>query len=516
MARPQVVGTPTTAVQTNGTTISIPVPSGTQEGDVLAVAIRGQSNAATVDLTNANFTRVGPAFVANSANGRITGWHLKRVTATPEPASYTFTSTSSSNRIVAGMMIIRPASPASPVSATIDVASTDYTGTSTTNGVTAVGLNASANNELALVVGAAEPSAGQAHVPTVLPIGWTNVFAHTSPASGDTGVSRSYIWVGKKDQDAGGTGSAAFAWAANLNGRAAQMIVFKEGDVPDILGHEIGIYNGTDLDTANLYVYDGTDLQPVTDLYRLPPENQQHTIADMLLDTPFYWSHRGGSLNWPEMTMRAYTNSIWWGVKCLEVSVHRSSDGVFIMNHDTDLTRTTAATHVIASTASSTLLGIPVDTPVTGGVIGRLEDLLDTYGQTNVLIIDDKTFTNMTPMLDLIEAHIPDATDRVIIKSYAGTGGNGWAATAKARGFTTWGYIDAGQIGTAVLTNCDMIGMDVNAPSGEWTTAVATGKPVVGYLITNTTQASTAISRGAAGLQVANVTGIIPAINNVF
>lgn len=222
--RPVIVGSPTTAVQDSGTQITVPVPSGTQNGDLLFVVIRGQSNAAAADILNANFTRIGPAFVASSADGRVFGMFVKRVTASAEPASYVFTSASTSNRIVASMSIIRPTATGTGV----DVASSSYAGTDITNGREAASLTATGPNGLAIFVGAAELTAGQAHVPVSTPSGFTQVVAAVSPSSGDTGVSRTYLWMGRKNVEAGATGAAQIVWGALVNGRAAQMVVFKQ------------------------------------------------------------------------------------------------------------------------------------------------------------------------------------------------------------------------------------------------------------------------------------------------
>lgn len=268
---------------------------------------------------------------------------------------------------------------------------------------------------------------------------------------------------------------------------------------------------------TDLSIWDGSEEVPAQ-YFCLP--TQTYSIADMdddlANDRMVYWAHRGGSLDWSEMTLRAYTNAIWWGVKVLEVSVWLTDDDVFVANHDEDLDRTTALNGNVSAYDWSELEGEPVTVPVAGGVLMRLEELLDTYGQTHVLVIEDKTYANMTAMLDLIEAHIPDATDRVIIKS-TGAGSTTFPIAAHARGFKTWGYFYDGEASTqsAKMTNYDYLGLNYNASSGNWTTMLTYGKPVFAHVVPTAVDAAAAIAKGAVGLQCSKVTEIVPPVNNI-
>src|SRR5690606_25177983 len=103
-----------------------------------------------------------------------------------------------------------------------------------------------------------------------------------------------------------------------------------------------------------------------------------------------YWAHRGGSANFSEMTMRAYTNAIWHGAKVLEYSARRTADGVWIGMHDSTLDRTTALSGNVSSFNWEDLEGVAVDTPVAdGGTISRIEDLISAYPNF-ILMFDDK------------------------------------------------------------------------------------------------------------------------------
>lgn len=176
------------------------------------------------------------------------------------------------------------------------------------------------------------------------------------------------------------------------------------------------VWNGTAQVPATVRLWTGTQEVPVSRVLSLP--HRSYSISQMEADIQagrdVYWSHRGGSLNWPEMSMRAYTNSVWYGAKALEISIHWSSDGVPIMSHDATMTRTTTSSATIASTPASSLLGTPIDVPVTGGVTGRLEDVLSAYPNL-VLVVDNKPQTNRSEFMDLLKT-VPNWQDRIIIK----------------------------------------------------------------------------------------------------
>ena len=51
-------------------------------------------------------------------------------------------------------------------------------------------------------------------------------------------------------------------------------------------------------------------------------------VSDLRSADPFYVAHRGGSRDWPEMSMAAYRAAVGLGVDALEISLARTSDGV--------------------------------------------------------------------------------------------------------------------------------------------------------------------------------------------
>jgi hypothetical protein len=232
---------------------------------------------------------------------------------------------------------------------------------------------------------------------------------------------------------------------------------------------------------------------------------------------PVHWAHRGGSANWSEMTMYAYDNAVDAGARCLEVSVHRSSDGVWIMSHDSTLTRVTAETYTISSTSSSTLLGIPVDTPGSGGVIGRLEDLLTAYPD-RVLLVDNKPGSFFDDFLDLLET-VPDCYNQIIVKLDGQFGSLANFQAAQARGFKTCGYWYPNNYAAnlpAKAPYCDYIGMQYDASESEWDDIFAYGKPVWGHVIQNSTQYNLCVAAGCDIFQLADVEGLMPPWNVAY
>ena len=65
-----------------------------------------------------------------------------------------------------------------------------------------------------------------------------------------------------------------------------------------------------------------------------------YVSIDTMLTTPgFAVAHRGGSLSWPEVSMRAYTAAVTHGIGALEISCQQTADGVWVLNHDQTLQR---------------------------------------------------------------------------------------------------------------------------------------------------------------------------------
>lgn len=245
------------------------------------------------------------------------------------------------------------------------------------------------------------------------------------------------------------------------------------------------------------------------------------SITDMLATANFKVAHRGGSNSFPEMSLHAYTQSILRNYKALEISLARTSDGVWFGLHDQTLDRTSGVTGVTASALTWAQVqtyqisaGLPAGQ--TAKPYMRWEQIIAAYGQTHVLFIDVKyAVAYRTELLDLMDA-VPGGKTRFVAK-YFGVEGNtagttGWAADARARGYKTWGYFyetDLANLPT-YQGRWDILGMEYGASASAWTTILAYGKPVIAHICPDQTAVNTAQSKGAVGYMVSG-TGIVTA-----
>ena len=210
--------------------------------------------------------------------------------------------------------------------------------------------------------------------------------------------------------------------------------------------------------------------------------------------------HRGmsGAGDVVEHTMAAYTRAVECGVDALEISCHRTSDGVWLASHDSTLARlggpSTPIRDMTWAQVLSAFAARPEATPVT------LKDYLATYGATHVTIFDPKTEMARS---DEYLALLAPYKDRVIIKAFADAG---WLfAKVKQAGWATWGYAYARNRGQTWYpdfvqgTNLDFLSMEWDASDDVWSPLVATGKPVIAHIPASVAQAAEGARKGAAG-----------------
>lgn len=210
--------------------------------------------------------------------------------------------------------------------------------------------------------------------------------------------------------------------------------------------------------------------------------------------------HRGmsGAGDVVEHTMAAYTRAVECGVDALEISCHRTSDGVWFASHDSTLERlggpSTPIKNMTWAQVQAAFAARPEAQPVT------LKDYLATYGSTHVTIFDPKTeMARSDEYLGLLK----DYKDRVVIKAFADAG---WLfAKVKQAGWATWGYAYARNRGQTwyadfvQATNLDFLSMEWDASDDVWAPLVATGKPVIAHIPASVAQAAEGARKGAAG-----------------
>lgn len=232
------------------------------------------------------------------------------------------------------------------------------------------------------------------------------------------------------------------------------------------------------------------------------------SIDAMVAQRGFLVAHRGGSASWPEMSMRAYTNSVAHGAGALEVSTHRTSDGVWVLAHDQNLKRVDPSA---PSTPIAQMTWAEVQRYRTSGErILRVEEYLEVYGSSHVTVLDPKYSADQ--WADLARLLPEDAKSRVIWKS---AGDATWlAAQWKASGWRCWGYAYAQHADDGSLdkwaASWDYLGFPWDATPAQWSKALSLGKPVWAHICPSKAAYDQGISRGAAGCMVSGVADVLP------
>lgn len=253
----------------------------------------------------------------------------------------------------------------------------------------------------------------------------------------------------------------------------------------------------------------------------VPIPDGYKSVDDMLSHREFYWSHRGGSGSYPEHALWSYTQSVIRRFGGLEVSLARSSDGVWFGLHDQDINRSSGVT---GQPNANAMTWAQIQTyQIVIGATGaprpymRIEQILNAYGKSHVLILDPKYEVNNTSaLLDVLKAFYgtdAEANKHVIMKSY-GVGSGGFRNTVVSRGFKTWGYFyhtdSTGYVTNA--PNWDIIGLNFDADQSYWDQlmAAAPGKRVVAHILPTNSSVVQARAKGATGFQCAGVAQISP------
>ena len=231
-------------------------------------------------------------------------------------------------------------------------------------------------------------------------------------------------------------------------------------------------------------------------------------VARWLAQTPFFVAHRGGDASWVEGTADAYQNAVKWNPDlALEVPVWRSADGVWVVSEEPTTGRVFNADDTISSTTWATLSTLR--TKRGNFPMARLEnDILEPYGSTRILFIDNKADLHVTEFFDLLDSYA--GPSRYISKGFYASKNS--ALEARCRGYLTWGYYGTGDMSHFADTQArfDLLGLDYSAPSTDFATMSATGKPVIAYLIGNQAAEASAVGVGASGFMVSAVREVVP------
>lgn len=247
-----------------------------------------------------------------------------------------------------------------------------------------------------------------------------------------------------------------------------------------------------------------------------PTASSRDLVAEFLTARPFYISHRLGGTEYPEFTQAGLDASLRAGFKALEVSLRRCGSSEYVMIHDWTTERTVPGTNYpIWSTPWDTLKTLRQ----ASGPFLRFTDLLEQLPDDVILAIDHKVTSSkqaanssdLQAELDLYTL-LDDAFDgrperRVLWKCFVNAGS---VDRAKARGYRTMCMLYPNELASADTSRWDVLGMEWNAPAASWQQLAATGKPTIAHIITNASQAQTALGKGANGLMASTPSTVHP------
>lgn len=235
-------------------------------------------------------------------------------------------------------------------------------------------------------------------------------------------------------------------------------------------------------------------------------------VFEMLRTPGATWAHRGGSLNWPEMSEYAYDQAVLKGYGALEFSAHKTLDNVWMGSHNPSLNDTAQTTGL---PAISTMTWAQVQTYMnsknsngTPRPYYRLDAFLDKFTPTHVCLVDPKSdIADITAFLNLLDAH--GGPSKIIVKCWGGDQlGANLADAARLRGYQTWGFMYATDNVSLWQVHYSILGMEISAAQADWDLITGFGKPVTGHIAQNQSNYNTARTKGAEMVQCADVAGI--------
>jgi hypothetical protein len=239
-----------------------------------------------------------------------------------------------------------------------------------------------------------------------------------------------------------------------------------------------------------------------------PTRTTGHPMLDRwITHRPLYVAHRGGDADWVEGTADAYRKAAGWNPQlALEVPVWRTSDGVWVVSHDSTTGRVFDKNLDIRASAWSELSKL--STKIGDLPMARLvNDILIPYGSTRILFIDNKADAHVRAFFGLLDSYAGNT--RYVSKGYYTS--KNTATEARKRGYLTWGYYNDGDMGkfAATQSRFDLLGLNYSAPASDFAAMSATGKPVLADVVANRSSASSASCKGASGFVVSGVREVV-------
>lgn len=310
--------------------------------------------------------------------------------------------------------------------------------------------------------------------------------APTAPAEGE------YVLVAGPAGPAGADGADG---ASAYETAVAQGFVGTEAEWLDSLQTDAQAYTDTAVAAEETRAEDTYATQAV------------RTVAQHTATTPFRIAHRGSGGEFPEHTVAAYEAAGAAGAQAIEISVHTTADGVPVCFHDVTLDRMTDWTGPIASWTYAALrerVKIKAWELLGAGwsdqAIPTLREVLDRLLGKVVIFLEAKSSAAVVPVQNLLTASYPGANKSVVWKNYYTNNSFPWA---KANGYTTWGYVDAGTSDAqmdAVDATIDMWGVPHTMTDARIAAVVARGKPVICWEVHRRSDVTRLTGLGVQGL----------------
>lgn len=226
----------------------------------------------------------------------------------------------------------------------------------------------------------------------------------------------------------------------------------------------------------------------------------------MLNKGSLYIAHRGGSVDYVEFTAAAYAACHALNIEAIEMSVWRTSDGVYVLHHDQNTSRVFGDSYDIPTTPWSTLSGLT--TLVGGHPLARFDAELAKYAGNKVIFIENKAGTNNSLLLDYLDT-FSNATGHFVLKGYYN---NAMAVAARLRGYSTWGYYYEPDLVNLDATHdkFDILSLEFNDSAPAWAQILAKGKLVTGHVCLSLANVNQAFASGANGVMTGKIATVVP------
>lgn len=284
-----------------------------------------------------------------------------------------------------------------------------------------------------------------------------------------------------------------------------------------ILLSDLDYWDGSTLiPGVTLGYWDGEEMLDIDEPLLVIPRGYEN-VDDMLSRPMVYMAHRGGSVEWPEMSLRAYTQAVIEGFGCLEFSAARTSDGVIIGCHDATLNRVVGLPGTDLVVSQMTWAEVqeyqiqpPEDHPERAPEpFMRIEELVEAYGHTHLIMFDPKSIPSAQypTILDLMDES--GGAERWIGK-WVGSNA-AWSSALSARGYRSWGAYystDSQEMVTDSQGQWDLLGFNYGADQEDWNFILSFGKPVYAHVCPTQEAVDTGVTKGAVGAQVSGTEAV--------